>query len=51
MKIEWNKVTWYSKLLAVLVFIATFIIAFNLGILYEQMNIETAITATPILAH
>ena len=32
-KIEWNKVTWYSKLLAVVVFIATFIIAFKLGII------------------
>ena len=48
-KIEWNKVTWYSKLLAALVFIATFIIAFNLGILYEQTNVETAITVVPVL--
>ena len=31
MKIEWNKVTWYSKLLAVLLFIATFYIGFWLG--------------------
>ena len=30
-KIEWNKVTWYSKLLAVFVFLGTFYIAFNLG--------------------
>ncbi len=45
MKIEWNRVTWYSKLLAVVVFLATFVVAFNLGILWEQANIETAITA------
>jgi len=30
-KIEWNRVTWYSKLLAVAVFLATFGIAFCLG--------------------
>jgi membrane-bound inhibitor of C-type lysozyme len=31
MKIEWNKVTWYSKLIAVILFVLTFYIAFNLG--------------------
>ena len=35
-KIEWNKVTWYSKLAAVVVFVATFWIAFNLGVLSAQ---------------
>ena len=31
MKIEWNKVTWYSKLIAVIVFVATFFVGFYLG--------------------
>lgn len=43
MKIEWHKVTWYSKLLAVLVFLATFVVAFNLGVYWEQVNVETAL--------
>ena len=47
MKIEWNRVTWYSKLAAVVVFLGTFLVAFNLGILWEQAHVETAITATP----
>jgi hypothetical protein len=43
-KIEWNKVTWYSKFLAVLVFIITFALAFHLGIRYgqETMNDKSA---------
>ena len=45
MGIEWNRVTWYSKLLAVAVFLATFVVAFNLGILWEQANVEAALTA------
>ncbi len=47
MTIEWNKVTWYSKLAAVVVFLATFLVAFNLGILWEQTHIETALFETP----
>lgn len=31
MKIEWNKVTWYSKLIAVVVFVVTFYVGFYLG--------------------
>ena len=38
MKIEWNKVTWYSRLLAVVVFLLTFYIAFNLGKQVAQVN-------------
>lgn len=38
MKIEWNKVTWYSKLLAVAIFVLTFWIAFCFGIQYERIN-------------
>jgi hypothetical protein len=31
MNIEWNKVTWYSKLLAVVLFVGVFVLAFYLG--------------------
>jgi membrane-bound inhibitor of C-type lysozyme len=31
MKIQFNKVTWYSKLAAVILFVLTFILAFHLG--------------------
>jgi membrane-bound inhibitor of C-type lysozyme len=31
MKIEWNKVTWYSKLAAIILFVLVFYIGFNLG--------------------
>jgi hypothetical protein len=43
MGIEWNRVTWYSKLAAVVVFLATFVIAFNLGMMYEQVRINAAL--------
>jgi len=36
-------VTWYSKAAAVVVFLATFVIAFNLGILWEQAHIGGAL--------
>lgn len=42
MNIEWNKVTWYSKLLAVILFLATFGIAFKLGVLYKEVQILNA---------
>lgn len=29
--IQWNKVTWYSKLLAVVLFVAVFFLGFYLG--------------------
>jgi len=35
MKIEWNKVTWYSKLAAVIIYVGTFALAFYLGRMYE----------------
>jgi membrane-bound inhibitor of C-type lysozyme len=31
MKIEWNRVTWYSKLLAVILFVLVFYFGFSLG--------------------
>ncbi|MFA5169138.1 MAG: MliC family protein [Candidatus Paceibacterota bacterium] len=38
MKIELNKPTWYSKLLALIVFVGTFFLAFYLGQKYEAVN-------------
>ena len=43
MTIEWNKVTWYSKLLAVVVFIATFFLGFWLG----TMKVERVLVFIP----
>ncbi len=38
MKIIWDKVTWYSKLLAVILFVFVFIFAFKLGQEYQQIQ-------------
>jgi hypothetical protein len=38
MKIIWNKVTWYSKLIAVLVFVGVFFLGFKLGMVKEAVN-------------
>jgi len=40
MKIEWNKVTWYSKALAVVVFIVVLLVGIYIGIQYNQYQIE-----------
>ena len=40
MNIEWNKVTWYSKLLALILFSLTFFIGFNLGKEYAEIKQE-----------
>ena len=37
MTVEWNRVTWYSKLLAVIFFVLTFSFAFYLGVQYEKV--------------
>jgi hypothetical protein len=37
MKIEWNKVTWYSKLVAVIFFVVTFFTAFYFGVQYQKI--------------
>ncbi len=48
MKIEWNRVTWYSKLLAVIVFVGVFVLAFYLGRQYEKTTeISTKIVSIP----
>ncbi len=43
MNIEWNRVTWYSKVLAILVFGATFFVGFKLGSLYQQAKDYSAL--------
>ncbi len=43
MKIEWNKVTWYSKVIAVVLFVATFAVAFYFGTQYEKVWIEKGV--------
>lgn len=47
MTIQWNKVTWYSKVAAAILFVATFAIAFHLGIAWEQVQVENALIPTP----
>jgi membrane-bound inhibitor of C-type lysozyme len=39
MKIEWKKVTWYSTVLAIILYLATFFIAFYLGQRWEQAKV------------
>jgi hypothetical protein len=46
MAIQWNRVTWYSKLAAMIVFAATFLIAFELGMYAEQVYLQAAIHAS-----
>ncbi len=46
MTIEWNKVTWYSKTLAALIFVATFLISFWLGSLYQQAKDYSSLYST-----
>lgn len=46
MKIEWNKVTWYSKLVAVILFTATFYLGFNLGKESEKIRIQNEVLPT-----
>ncbi len=41
MSIEWNRVTWYSKLLAIVVFVGTFWLAFCLGSKFERVKNTT----------
>jgi hypothetical protein len=43
MNIEWNKVTWYSKIIAVILFVGTFFIGFWLG----TMRAEKIYIAVP----
>jgi len=42
MKIQWNKVTWYSKLVAVIVFILVLLLGIYIGREYEKITQEVA---------
>mgnify|MGYP001560749866 CR=1 FL=1 len=53
MTIEWNEVTWYSKLLALVLFVALPFIGFYFGVKYEkakeavnQTNVSSTKTIT-----
>src|ERR1035437_2528883 len=41
MTIEWNKVTWYSMLIAVIVFVLTFYVGFSLGFDFGKETVNT----------
>lgn len=50
MTIEWNKVTWYSKLLALILLVLTFYLGIRFGVIYKeiktiQKNIITVVSA------
>lgn len=47
MKIEWNKVTWYSKLAAVVLFVGVFFLGFWLG----TMNVEKVYVFVTHIVH
>jgi hypothetical protein len=42
MAVEWNKVTWYSKLVAVILFVLTFYIGYKLGAKKTEVTLGTA---------
>lgn len=44
MNIEWNTVTWYSMLLAVIVFVGSFALGMYLGMAYQGANDRVTIT-------
>jgi len=46
-KIDFKKITWYSQLLAVVLFFGTFTLGFYLGGMYKEVKIKS-ITAEPI---
>ena len=48
MKIEYNKVTWYSKLAAVILFLITFYIAFYAGAQFQALKDQTPDTSVHI---
>lgn len=48
MKIELNKITWYSKLAAVIVFLCVFAVAFYLGKEFGELNCQTLLSEEKI---
>ncbi len=49
MKIEWDKVTWYSKLAAVVVFGAAFCIGLYIGMQYQFALDESIINGNSLI--
>ncbi len=45
--IQWTKVTWYSKLVAVLLFILVFAAGFYVGVQYDQAQNQPSVQAAP----
>lgn len=43
MAIQWNKVTWYSKLLAIILFVVTFYVGYNLGEQKKEISVNNTI--------
>jgi hypothetical protein len=50
MKIEWNKVTWYSKAAAVVVFFLVFALGFYLGVQYNEVMHEAELSSDTMSA-
>lgn len=40
MSLEWKKVTWYSQIVAIVLFLAVFGLGFYVGKSYEHTNVE-----------
>ena len=47
MRIEWNRVTWYSWLVAAVVFGGALATGFYLGARWELVRVERALTEIP----
>lgn len=47
MTIQWNKVTWYSKLVAVVLFVGVFFLGFYLGREYEEVRLGEHLYEVP----
>jgi len=39
MSIQWNKVTWYSKLAAAIIYVVTFGLGIYIGMQYEALKL------------
>lgn len=48
MTIEWNKVTWYSKVLAMVLFVATFSLAFYFGQEFEKLKLMSPVESIKV---
>ncbi len=51
MTIKWNEVTWYSKILAVIIFGATFVFGLRIGMEYQHALDEPQLLSVTPFAH